>query len=230
MTHKQGRLEKALTATMQAMVLLMALVLIAIALVLLPTGRAKADPYAQVMGGCIWSSDQSNEDELEFGSECGAMVGAEGGYTFDLAGSLQADAGLEAAHRWKNLHGQNGRHKQTADGETLHLTSLMVNGRLRYEIYGPVSIYAEGGAGGAHLRGLDDFTFAPAWQVGAGLNFAVLDNLSINAGYRHFEILDTELDGNQTGADFHGAIIGLRWQFSFMDRLEYLADREPLED
>ena len=211
--NKQGRLERILGATIGAMLLGAAAIIAGATLWLLFTRDAAADPYAQISGGCILSSDLSNGDELEFGAECGAMLGAEGGYSFDLAKSLSVDTGLEAAHRWKSLHGQNGKVKATADGNTLHLTSLMVNGRLRYEIYGPVSVYGEGGFGGAHLRGLDDFTFTPAWQVGAGLSFDVLENLSINAGYRHFEILDAELDGNRTDADFHGAVVGLRWEF-----------------
>ena len=195
-------------------------------------GQAWSDPYARVSGGCIWSADRSNNDELEFGSECGALASAEAGYRFELGAPLALDAGLEAAHRVKPIHGQNGRRKMTADHEDpLHLTSVMVNGRLAYRLFdGPVSLYGEGGFGGARLEGLDDVALTPAWQVGAGLEFDIWAGLSAHAGYRHFEILDTALDGNRTDADFHGAVLGLRWEFTgFLDRLGYLADREPLE-
>ncbi|MCG8595661.1 MAG: outer membrane beta-barrel protein [Kiloniellales bacterium] len=196
-------------------------------------GQARSDPYLRVTGGCIWSSDQSNQDQLEFGSECGGLGTAEAGYRFDLPARIAFDAGLEAAHRVKPIHGQNARGRATADHEDpLHLTSVMVNGRLSYRLFdGPVSVYGEGGFGGAHLKGLDDVALTPAWQVGGGLEFDIWAGLSAHAGYRHFEILETELDGNRTGADFHGAVVGFRWELtSFLDQLGYLADREPLED
>lgn len=157
-------------------------------------GQARSDPYLRVTGGCVWSSDQSNEDQLEFGSECGGLGTAEAGYRFDLPTQVVFDAGLEAAHRVKPIHGQNAGGKMTADHEDpLHLT--------------------------------------PAWQVGAGLEFDIWAGLSAHVGYRHFEILETDLDGNRTGADFHGAVVGFRWEItSFLDQLDYLADREPLED
>ena len=197
-------------------------------------GQAKSDPYVQVSGGCIKSSDQSNDDDLEFGSECGALGAAEVGYGLDLLPALTLSAGLEAAHRVQAMHGQNGGHRRaTADHEDpLHLTSVMANGRLSYRLFdSPVSVYGEGGFGGAYLAGLGDAALAPAWQVGGGLQFDIWAGLSAHAGYRHFEILETELDGNRSSADFHGAVVGFRLELtSFLDQLDYLADREPLED
>lgn len=211
----------------QALVVIAAVVVGLTALVVLifwPVKEAEADPYVRATGGCIWSSDQSNDDELEFGSECGALVSAEGGYRFNLTNDLALDAGLEAAHRVKALHGQNGKVRDTsADGETLNLTSLMVNVRPSFRLFdSPVSLYGEAGAGGAHLRGLDNFDLAPAWQLGAGVEVDIWEGLSAHAGYRHFEILDAKLDGNRTGADFHGAVVGIRW--TFLDGLSYRSD------
>lgn len=175
-------------------------------------GQARSEPYVQGSGGCIWSGQQSNDDEIEFGAECGALGAVEGGYVFETP-YLDVELGLEAALRVKDLHGRNAFDELSADGHTLSAYSALAGVRLVREIYAPVSIYAQGAGGGALVEGLGDRTLAPAWQVEGGLRIDVWESLSVNAGYRYFQVLGVELDGNRGDLDFHGAVIGLRWMF-----------------
>jgi opacity protein-like surface antigen len=172
---------------------------------------AAAEPYAQISGGCIKSTDQSNSNEIEFGGECGGLVAAELGDTFqfDLA-ELQV-AG-ELSHRWKDLHGQNGAGITTADGEELNTTALLANVTVSRSIYDRVKIYLLGGLGVAYLDGLGDTDWTAAWQTEGGLSWDARSQLSISLGYRFFEAPGVELDGNSADPDFHGVVLGLRWQ------------------
>ena len=173
---------------------------------------AHAGPYAQLGGGCIWADQQSNQDEIEFGSECGGLVAAEGGYSFDLSW-LAVSLGGEAAHRFKALHGQNGHGKSTADGNTLHATSLAINLRAERHVWGPVSLYGMAGGGGAYVRGLGDSDLVPLVQGEGGLLFAITENVTAGAGYRAAYLPGVELSGNQEDLSFRGAVGWLRWSF-----------------
>lgn len=175
--------------------------------------QAHADPYAQLGGGCIWADQQSNQDEIEFGSECGGLVAAEGGFRWDL-GLATVSLGGEAAHRFSALHGQNGvRYSTSADGNTLHATSLAINARAERHVWGPVSVYGMAGAGGAYVRGLGDSDLVPLAQGEGGLSFSITENITAGAGYRAAYLPGVELDGNQEDLSFRGAVGWLRWSF-----------------
>ena len=187
-----------------------------IALGLAQCRAALAEPYALIHGGPIESGQQSNNDEIEFGSEVGGFVGAEGGYLFDLD-RLGISVGLEASHRWKDLHGQNGskcdQRSCSADGETLHLTALMINARTEYRVAWIMSLYGMVGAGGAYADGLGNSDIVPIAQGEAGLLLSFTDSLSAGAGYRHARAFDVSLDGNSGSLDFYGPVGWLRWRF-----------------
>ncbi len=176
------------------------------------TGQAWSDPYAQIGGGCIWADQQSNQDEIEFGSECGGLVAAEGGFRWDL-GLATVSLGGEAAHRFKELHGRNGHGKSTADGNTLHATSLAINARAERHIWGPVSVYGMAGGGGAYVNGLSDSDLVPLVQGEGGLVLSITENISVGAGYRAAYLPGVDLDGNQEDLSFRGAVGWLRWSF-----------------
>ena len=169
--------------------------------------------YVQAGGGCIKSDQQSNSSELEFGSECGALAAAEGGYTYDL-NWLALSVGGEAAIRYQAMHGQNGvREDTTADGEDFRAVSLAVNVRLERHVWGPVTVYGMGGLGGAHVDGLGDSDIALLVQGEGGLRFDVTDHLALGAGYRAALLPNVELSGNSGDLGFHGAVGWLRWNF-----------------
>lgn len=175
-------------------------------------GQALSEPYLQGTGGCIWSGQQSNKDEIEFGSECGGLIAAEGGFRWDL-GLATVSLGGEAAHRFKALHGQNGHGKSTADGNTLHATSLAINARAERHVWGPVGVYGMAGAGGAYVRGLGDSDLVPLVQGEGGLLLSITERITAGAGYRAAYLPGVDLDGNQEDLSFHGAVGWLRWSF-----------------
>ncbi len=168
--------------------------------------------YVQGGGGCILSNQISNNDEIEFGSECGVLAAAEGGYTFDLSW-LAVSLGGEAAHRAKELHGQNGHRKSTADGNTLHATSLAINARTERRVWGLVTVYGMAGVGAAYASGLGDSDVVPMIQAEGGLYYAFTDQISAGVGYRHAWFPGVRLDGNDEDLDFGGAVGWLRWSF-----------------
>ena len=170
-------------------------------------GPAIAEPYAQGSGGCIKSTDQSNSNEIEFGSECGGFLAAELGDTFELD-FAKLRVGGELSYRWKNLHGQNGDGKATADGEKLKTTALLVNVTAFRRIYDRVQIYLLGGVGAAYLDGLGDSDWTAAWQTEGGLSWDAQNQLFVSLGYRFFEAPGIELDGNSSDPDFHGVVLG----------------------
>ncbi len=184
-------------------------IIVAACLIALP---AFAEPHVQVSGGCVKSTDQSNSDEIEFGEECGGFVAAELGDTFQFDVAELQVAG-EISHRWKDLHGQNGNGKASADGETLYLTALLANATVSRPIRGRVEIYLLGGLGVAYLDALDDTDWTLAWQAESGFRLDTGNQLSTSLGYRYFEAIDAELDGNSGTPDYHGVVLGLRWQF-----------------
>jgi len=171
-----------------------------------------AEPYQQVSGGCIKSTDQENSDEIEFGSECGGLLAWELGNTFEYDGFDFQVAG-EVTYRWKDLHGQNGNGKRSADGETLHVGSVLANGGASLPLLEWIDIYLLGGLGFAYLNGLGDDDWAPAWQVESGFRIDAWERFSASLGYRYFEVDDVELDGNESTPDFHGVVLGVRWWF-----------------
>ena len=177
-----------------------------------------AEPYALINGGPIWSEQQSNSDEIEFGSEPDGAVGVEGGYIFGL-GPLDVSLGLEAAHHWKDLHGANGSNCTTqrscsADGETLHLTTVTINVRTERVIYWRLGLYGLIGGGGGYADGLGDSDVVSFAKGEAGILLAIDDNIAAGAGYRHSRAFNVDLDGNSSDLDFYGPVGWLRWRFN----------------
>lgn len=172
-----------------------------------------AKPYVMGGGGCSYSLEQSNNDEIEFGSECGFWGSLEVGYSWNLDESSNVSLGGEILHIGKNLHGQNGRSKQSADGNRLNLSTISIIGRYEKLIYGPISIYAMAGFGSGWARGLNDTDFIPVLQGEGGLAFDLAEGLDIGGGYRIMKTFGLDLDGNSGDPTFYGPWGWVRWTF-----------------
>jgi len=184
-----------------------------VALVMITPATAHAeDWYVVGVGGGVVSSQTSNADEIEFGSEFGYMVGVEGGYAWE-AGQFTFSVGPELSYTEKALHGQNGHGKMSADGNDLRAVSGMLNAQAAYRVYTPFSVYALGGLGGAGLWGLGDSDMVPAWQVEGGLALDLSTSVQIMAGYRYKWQGEACLDDNCGDMDLQGPMLRVRYRF-----------------
>ena len=57
----------------------------------------------------------------------------------------------------------------------------------------------------------DDNNFA--WQVGAGVGYALNDNVSLDAGYRYVDYGDFTEDGTKLETSAHELYVGARYAF-----------------
>ena len=175
------------------------------------SSKAHAGPYALVNGGPMWAEQQSNSDEIEFGSEANGAVGVEGGWAWDLD-LATVSLGAEAAHHWKDLHGANGsdcttQRSCTADGETLHLTTVTINARAERVLYWRLGVYGMVGAGGGYADGLGDSDVVPFVQGEAGVMVEISDSVTAGAGFRASRAFDVCLDSNCGSLDFRGPVV-----------------------
>jgi opacity protein-like surface antigen len=162
-------------------------------------------PYFSVHVGGTWLQDADVvydnpiffDDELEFDS--GFNVGAAFGYDYGLT-RLE----IELAHRQNDVDSINsGGFAFKADGD-FSATSVMLNGYWDFETGSTVVPYIGGGIGFANVSAnnvrsfgvefVDDDDNVFAYQLAAGIAFALNPALTLDLGYRFFGTSDPEFD------------------------------------
>lgn len=103
----------------------------------------------------------------------------------------------------------------------LKTQSLMLNGYFDVNTGTKITPYIGAGIGYTKMKGelrvngekgsQDDETFA--WQLGAGIGYAINNNVSIDAGYRYVDYGDFEDDGDKIDTSSHELYIGIRYNF-----------------
>ena len=73
-----------------------------------------------------------------------------------------------------------------------------------------VEAYVLAGGGGASVRAFGESDQNFAWQVGAGFFYAIDELWDAHAGYRFFNVLETEHDGLDADYNSHEFIVGFR--------------------
>jgi opacity protein-like surface antigen len=152
------------------------------------------------------------------------------GYAIDAAAGLKFDQGMgifpvrtELAFSYQNndldeikdilgIIGPAGT-KYSADGEAEILT-LMVNGYIDILTGTSFTPYLLGGLGAANvdLDGEDDSVFAG--QIGAGIGYALNQNIIVDLKYKYFLTEDIEIiDGTEMEISPHQLLLGIRYQF-----------------
>jgi opacity protein-like surface antigen len=102
--------------------------------------------------------------------------------------------------------------------------ALMINGFYDFNLGLPVTPFAGGGLGIARVRidsdwlGVDSSDTVFAYQLGAGLAFALNPQVNIDLQYRFFATLDPELkfqSGERFDTEYmtHNVMLGLRYSF-----------------
>lgn len=197
-------------------------------------------PYFGVHAGGTWlqeagvSYDDPDfvDDEIEF--DDGFNIGAAFGYDYGMA-RLE----FELAYRQADVDTiRVDGITFTGDGD-IGATSFMLNGYWDLETGSPVVPYLGGGIGVANIAYNDVSFFDPdfgevrfaddddtvfAYQLAAGIAFALNPTMTLDLGYRYFGTSDPELeadpqlvgfgpDGFETEFDSHNASLGLRINF-----------------
>jgi opacity protein-like surface antigen len=196
-------------------------------------------PYFSVHVGGTWLQDADVDfddpdffdDEIEFDS--GFNVGGAFGYDYGMA-RLE----IELAHRQNDVDTIKVDLLDFKGDGDFSATSVMLNGYWDFETGSPVVPYIGGGIGFANVsannvkffdelgavRYVDDDDNVFAYQLAAGLAFALNPALTLDLGYRFFGTSDPELEADpllvdppfgdfETEFDSHNVSLGLRMNF-----------------
>ncbi|MDO3377331.1 outer membrane protein [Geoalkalibacter halelectricus] len=191
-------------------------------------GLYGGSPYLSVHVGATWLDDADNDFKgfpLTFKSEydTGYTVGAAAGYDFNMW-----RAEFEIAYR------QNDVDKIKIPGETFNgggdtsALSFMVNGYFDIHNQSAFTPYLGAGIGLARVSAndwkaegekiVDDSDTVFAYQLGAGVGWEFMPNLTLDLGYRYFATADPEfrdVDGDKFESEYksHNLMLGLRIGF-----------------
>jgi outer membrane autotransporter protein len=196
-------------------------------LLLISTSFA-AGPYMSVQVGSTWVKDADFDyDEffpLEAQFDTGFNVGVAGGHDFGMV-RLEAELAYRENDFDKIEFPFFGRARASGD---ISATSLMFNGYYDLETGSPVTPYLGAGLGVANVsmndvkvagvKVVDDDDTVFAYQIGAGVAFALNEVMALDLGYRYFATADPEFtDRERDDFDFeyksHNVSLGLRINF-----------------
>lgn len=212
----------------------------ALSLLAVPSGAAAqsgdgAGFYLGASGGLNFLSDSeidtglgTVDNEYDGGFVLSGQAGYDSGRIWQY-GSLRGE--LELSYRENEIDqhvlGGNGLPGSTGTAST---TALMANLFHDFETGTPLTPYVGGGIGYAWneldnygvtgLDVLDDDDSGFAWQLGAGLGFAVSEQATVSLDYRYFSTsADVETTaaagsvGSDVDLDSHTVMLGLRYRF-----------------
>lgn len=191
--------------------------------------------YAALRGAFVFPSDTDFDigdgatnvvntyDDLAY-----SVNGALGMQLYETAGYVLRGE-LELGYRASevDVHELNGTPNDDSFGDTnvfFGLANLVLDFKTGTAFRPYVS--AGGGFGHVDLDGhgvgadtvMDDSSTGYAFQLGAGFSYAISQNLSFEAGYRYFSVIETEFtaeDGTTSDVDVedHQILLGLRHKF-----------------
>ena len=202
------------------------MLLLALVFVLVPVGTAKADnqkgAYVGVFGGFLIPDDLKLEgggETLEFDMDSGFTVGVKAGYIVPAAPYIAVE--LEYFY----LSKQDADFMSVNVGDVT-LNNLFANLIFRYpgEWFRP---YLGAGIGWSWIDWSSNAIIADvlgdqsdnawAWQILAGINFAIGKNWSADLGYRYFaaENFTTTIEGTDVDIKYKTSIVAVGVNYHF---------------
>ena len=193
-----------------------------LALALVPA-TAFGGPYLSLSGAAVFLEDadldgDGESGELEFDPGFGIIAAA--GYGFDEMSFGRFRVEAEFAYRQNDIDQVRAFGQTFSGGDAeMRVLSGMVNGALDISTGTIVTPYILAGIGGANINlESDDNDFDEndgvfAYQAGAGLGFAITEQITLFAGYRFFGTTDPEFDGVDAEYNSHNLEGGLRFEF-----------------
>jgi opacity protein-like surface antigen len=198
-------------------------------------GQAKAQhtgPYVGAfVGGNALMDSKSTDNQGNFGLKFDPALMESGVVGWDLAPSNPVGEGrieLEYSHRSNPLNKVTLSNGSVTGGGSAIADSLLLNFFGVFRDNRPWSPYIGAGFGAARMRA-SGFNLAGnplgsgsstvfAYQLGAGVDFALSKSFSLDLGYRFFNSVRprfTEANGSTFKMDYfsHSAILGMRYGF-----------------
>ncbi|MDZ4737305.1 MAG: outer membrane beta-barrel protein [Rhodospirillaceae bacterium] len=186
-----------------------------IAAVQMPADAQADGFYVGVMGGFGWTQDVQGDYtytgspfNADIDSDTGYVLGVAGGYGFDFGGRAE----LEFAYRSNDIDqiSYGGGSTSSINGD-INVYSLMTNFWYDFDTGTGLMPYLGGGIGAAWVTSndwqfsgnsphSDDSDMAFAYQVGAGVNYAINETFTMGLGYRFFGTTGFELENTFTNA------------------------------
>ncbi len=189
-------------------------------------GSAQAQFYLGAQGGVSiqdeGDAEEGNVDgEIDFSE--GFAIGAVGGYRFGLNDNLSLDVEGEVTYRDNDVDDITVSGVDLdADGD-LTSFAFMANGWLNWHVGSGFSPYVGGGVGVLHVEledldvvGLnldDDSDTVIAGQLGAGVAYAVTENVELSLDYRFLIADDADFNGTETEIENHSVLLGFKYLF-----------------
>lgn len=131
----------------------------------------------------------------------GWLLGVAAGYNFYLTDGLVA--GVVGDIAWNDI-GDGGSFTSGWNGS--------LRGRLGFDA-GALMPYLTAGLAFTHGDGGLTQNVHLGWTVGAGVEFAVADNMSLDLQYRYSDYAAENYSGSETGAYTHAVTVGLNFGF-----------------
>lgn len=195
-------------------------VLFTMALILAASYASAEGPYVSGNIGTTMSNDAttsivgiSGNADIEY--DTGFSFGGALGY--DLGNNTRVEG--EVAYRTADLDRVSGPGGSFALTGELNVFSFLVNGYYDIKVDAPVTPFITGGIGFANTEiadgddSVDDNVFA--YQLGAGLSYAVDNQMTIDFGYRYMSTSDPEFEESgvtmESEYGSHNFYVGLRY-------------------
>ena len=164
--------------------------------------------------GLLEDSDLSASDfsaELEF--DAGAVLGVAAGYNF---GNVRLEGEFGYAKNDMDEITVHGFGSGSVSGDVTSY-SFLVNGYYDFVNTSPLTPYISAGVGfarlDASLEGDDADDDVLAYQLGAGVGYAVNEKVTIDLKYRYFATDDPKFDGTEAEYASHNIFLGVRYNF-----------------
>ena len=130
------------------------------------------------------------------------LLGVTAGVNFTLTDGIVA--GVVGDIAWNNLEDEAADYTSGWNGS--------IRGRLGFD-GGAFLPYVTAGLAFANGEFGGDENTHLGWTAGAGVEFAVADNLSLDLQYRYTDYSEEEYVGLDAGATTHAVTLGLNWGF-----------------
>ncbi len=208
------------------------LTLIAIVSFFCITSISNAEMYVSGKLGAAFVSDADYTEQgvtldMKFEVDTGYTVSGAIGNKFK-SGRIEGEVAYQSSEIDQFTASAGGASVSIDTSGDVSVLSFLVNGYYDFILDSKVSPYIGGGIGFAQistnditltalgqsvsLPDQDDTVFA--WQIGAGIGYALNDKLALDLGYRFFTSSDAEFDGGSK-IEFasHNFTAGLRYSF-----------------
>ena len=194
---------------------------------LAPLAHGADGPYVggHIGGALADDADVSNANlagiSAEIQMDMGLALGIAAGYTF---GSTRLEGEISYQKNDMDSVGVDGIGSAPLSGDMTSL-AFLINGYYDFKDDGPVSSFISAGIGMANVEvdnlnipgsGLpnfsdDDTVFA--YQIGAGIGYAVTKQITLDLKYRYFATLDPDFGGYEAEYSSHNVSLGVRVAF-----------------